>query len=192
MTASRVLPLAGHPTPEDDLRVARPKSEKTPEKVAAGLRVKQRRTELGLTQQQLAHEIGLSTISKHEQGVQGFSAETLTALAQVLGVTERWILYGEDEATNEVVEDDWQDHAAWIELEQSGVIDEMRRKGLPEENIQRIRRWEWRGTPVPRDYERLLEAALLGPTLEPAEELEAARDRRRAAGKRAVPLRPRR
>lgn len=164
---------------------------KKPEDVAAGQRVKQRRLELGLTQQELAARIGLTSISKHEQGAHSFSAEALTALAKELGVTERWILKGEDEAT-QVVEDEWEDWPAWTELERSGRIDEFRGKGLMEENIQRIRRWKWRGTPSPRDFERLLEAAVLGPTHEPAPQLQAARARRKAAGKATVPLRARR
>jgi transcriptional regulator with XRE-family HTH domain len=89
-----------------------------------------------------------------------------------------------------VVENDWTDSDAWVELERTGRIEYFRRAGVAEENIQRVRRWKWRGRPAPRDYERLLEADLLGAQHEPAVELDEARARRRAEGKQAVPLRP--
>jgi transcriptional regulator with XRE-family HTH domain len=88
------------------------------------------------------------------------------------------------------LEEEWKDTDAWVELERNGRIDDFRRDGVPEETIQRVRRWKWRGPPKPRDYERLLEADLLGARGEPARELEEARARRRSEGKPDLALKP--
>ena len=141
--------------------VAKRREAKKPENVAAGQRVKRRRKELGLTQQELGGRIGLKTsTAKHEQGAYGFSGETLTRFAKELGVTERWILYGEERVPESTVEDAWTDTAAWLELETGGRIDYYRARGVPESQIQQIRRTDFRGPPEPGDYELMLEGAL--------------------------------
>lgn len=157
--------------------------------------------EEGLSQRAIGDRLGISqgAVSFYLGGQRKTQLEVLSTAMERLKLSTAFFFEEMDEepdyhdyvggrATR--VEDTWVDKAAWLELERSGRVDEIRQQGLPEENIQRIRRWQWRGEPVPRDYERLLEAALLGTRGEPAQELEEARQRRRAAGKPSVSLRP--
>lgn len=59
-----------------------------------GKRVKQRRTELGLSQKSLGHQISAtqSAIFKIERGA---ATRHLPALARALGVSVEWLAYGE-------------------------------------------------------------------------------------------------
>jgi transcriptional regulator with XRE-family HTH domain len=63
-----------------------------------GRRIAARRTELGLTQAQLAERVGLArqTVSMWETGdIRDIRGRHLTVLATVLGVTDKWILFGD-------------------------------------------------------------------------------------------------
>lgn len=125
-------------------------------------------------------------VYRYETGEREPPFDIVKEFAEALGVSVA-DLAGEDRMLSE----DWTDTEAWLSLERSGRIDEFRRLGVPEENIQRARRWKWRGTPAPRDYERLLEADVLSAQQPPPPpQLAAARERRRAAGKPPVPLHP--
>jgi len=70
----------------------------TPEPRAVGERIKQRRKELGLTQGELAHRLGLSqaTVSAYEKGLTQIPPYHLERLADQLGVEQRY-LHGEGE-----------------------------------------------------------------------------------------------
>lgn len=151
----------GEDDPRDDGSPMAAKREKKPENVAAGQRVKRRREELGMTQTKLGQKIGMDSTAKHEQGVFGFSGKTLTALASALDVSERWILHGEEPAATEsTVEEPWTDWPAWIALELSGRIDYYRGSGVPEAQLEQIRRTLFRGPPEEADYELMLQGAL--------------------------------
>ena len=79
------------------------------------------------------------------------------------------------------IELDHDDTAAWLELRDSGRLDAFRARGVSDEQIEHVRRARWDGTPSPRDYERLLDAYLLGPRKEPDAAREA-RERVEAEG----------
>ena len=70
--------------------------------VAVGARVRQRRTELGLSQSDLGQQIGLTfqQIQKYERGSNRISASKLLMIAEVLGTTGSALL-GEGEAVDE-------------------------------------------------------------------------------------------
>jgi len=73
-----------------------------------GRRIAARRTELGMTQAQLAEKIGLArqTISMWETGdIQDIRGRHLAILASVLDVTDDWILFG-DAATTKPTADE--------------------------------------------------------------------------------------
>lgn len=137
-----------------------------PENVAAGRRIKERREQLNMTQQDLAAKVGITSVGPHEQGRSGFKGTTLADFARALGVTERWILHGDEEATGEHVEEHREDTAAWIQLEREGVIDSYRQQGVPESKIQHTRRIPgFRGGPggaTREEYLAHLDADLLG------------------------------
>lgn len=59
-------------------------------------RVRQRRTELGMTQSQLAHAVYVYylEIQLLEDGIGRPTGDYLRRLAEVLGVTEGWLIYG--------------------------------------------------------------------------------------------------
>lgn len=64
-----------------------------------GRRIAARRHELGLTQAELADKLGLSrqTVSMWESGtIQELRGRHLTILAQVLEVSDEWIVFGEE------------------------------------------------------------------------------------------------
>jgi transcriptional regulator with XRE-family HTH domain len=70
----------------------------------AGQRIKQRREELGYTHQgEFARLVGCaqSTLSEIESGETKLpSAKVMAKMCEVLGKTDRWILYGEDGETS--------------------------------------------------------------------------------------------
>ena len=73
-----------------------------------GRRIAARRTELGMTQAQLAEKIGLArqTVSMWETGdIQDIRGRHLAILASVLDVTDDWILFG-DVATTKPTADE--------------------------------------------------------------------------------------
>ena len=59
-------------------------------------RVRQRRTALGMTQSQLAHAVYVYylEIQLLEDGIGRPTGDYLRRLAEVLGVTEEWLVYG--------------------------------------------------------------------------------------------------
>lgn len=68
--------------------------------VAIGSRIKSARENMGLTQEELAEKIDLSTqfISTIERGVAGPSLETVINLCKVLKVSSEWLLCGKQAA----------------------------------------------------------------------------------------------
>jgi transcriptional regulator with XRE-family HTH domain len=80
---------------------------------AIGERIRRRRVELGLTQEQLARRLGLSyqQIQKYERGANRISASRLYALALRLDVAPGYF-YADLEAPAEVLRDDGHDAAA--------------------------------------------------------------------------------
>ena len=63
---------------------------------------------------------------------------------------------------------------AWERLEEEGIIDEYRARGLSEQEVQHVRRTPWRGQPTERDFVRELDSKLAGPR-PPGREPEPAR-----------------
>lgn len=121
-------------------------------------------------------------IYRYETGERTPRFGLVQRMAAALGVSVA-DLAGEDR----LLEEEWEDWPAWIALEKRGRVDELRQLGVPESNIQAARRWDFRGEPEERDYERLFEADLLG--AKPRQLIEA-RKRRDAVGKPALPLNP--
>ena len=83
-----------------------------------GRRIAARRTELGMTQQELADKLSLSrqAISMYETGgIADMRGRTLAKLAAALQVGEDWILFG----------DGYPAHEAVPESEQDGVLAEL-------------------------------------------------------------------
>ena len=80
---------------------------------AIGERIRRRRVELGLTQEQLARRLGLSyqQIQKYERGANRISASRLYALALRLDVAPGYF-YADLEVPAEVLRDDGHDPAA--------------------------------------------------------------------------------
>ena len=70
---------------------------KKPLNVAIGYRIQLSREQAGLTQEQLAEQIGRSTqfISTLERGLAGPSLETIINICNVLGVSTEWVLRGQ-------------------------------------------------------------------------------------------------
>lgn len=165
------------------------KKDKRPELVAAGLRVKQARLERGMTQLELATRVGLTSISKHEQGAVGFHGETLAKVADALGVPERWILYGEESQVESRTEEEWIDASGWLELEADGTVDRFRAAGVPEDQIQHVRRTPgWKGGGSAEDYRRLLNDLLVSKvTREELPESAAARSDQSASIRNRLP-----
>jgi transcriptional regulator with XRE-family HTH domain len=87
------------------------------------------------------------------------------------------------EADESYIEYEWTDTAAWLQLEESGRLLTFRAQGITDAQIQATRRYPFRGEPEARDYERILEAALLGTRRTTAAELDAATRDRAAQGK---------
>ena len=76
--------------------------------MSIGKRIRKRRHELGLSQRELAHRIGVrqATISDLERGVQKeTSTDVVRLLAKTLGVTADWLIgmYEENEEEAEPV-----------------------------------------------------------------------------------------
>ena len=80
---------------------------------AIGERIRRRRTELGLTQEQLAQRLGVSyqQVQKYERGANRISASRLYALALRLDVAPGYF-YADLEVPAEVLRDDGHDPAA--------------------------------------------------------------------------------
>lgn len=81
----------------------------------------------------------------------------------------------------------WEDSPAWLQLEEEGVLDAYRLRGVPEAKIQHTRRIPGaRGGPVPREtYIRHLDADLLGVVkngAEPAPATEAREEVEKSGG----------
>ena len=68
--------------------------------MALGDRIKQRREELGWTQETLANQAGLSKgfLSDIENGKRGIGANSLLDIAQVLGVSLDYLMKGSEES----------------------------------------------------------------------------------------------
>lgn len=77
--------------------------DQTPNKldVALGLRIRQRRKSLGVSQSALADAVGLTfqQIQKYEKGANRVSASTLVRLARELGVSVGFLVGEDGEAT---------------------------------------------------------------------------------------------
>ena len=71
---------------------------KNPKFVAVGLRIGKKRRDKGLSQVQLALELGVSLglVGQYEVGTTGPTIKRLEALAMVLGTTVEWLLTGND------------------------------------------------------------------------------------------------
>ena len=71
---------------------------------AVGERIRVCRKKEELSQEELAYLVGVSsnTISSIENGQQNFKIDKLDLLSQILKVTTGFILYGSDEATEDV------------------------------------------------------------------------------------------
>lgn len=64
-----------------------------------GLRIKQRRLELGKTMEELgaAADVGKSAVNKWEKGiVENLKTSTITKIAHALDTTEIWLMFGGD------------------------------------------------------------------------------------------------
>ncbi|HVI31645.1 helix-turn-helix transcriptional regulator [Phenylobacterium sp.] len=70
--------------------------------LAIGGRIRARRRQLGLSQSDLAHALGVSfqQVQKYERGANRVAASTLIATAQALSTTVAWLV-GEDGGTRE-------------------------------------------------------------------------------------------
>jgi len=70
--------------------------------MALGDRIKQRREELGWTQEALANRAGLSKgfVSDIENGKRGIGAQSLLDVAQVLGMSLDYLMKGSEEASS--------------------------------------------------------------------------------------------
>jgi transcriptional regulator with XRE-family HTH domain len=75
--------------------------------VHVGRRIRERRTQLGLTQQQLADLIGVTyqQAHKYERGINRISAGRLYALGRVLGVDANYFFDGLDDPVSDAVPD---------------------------------------------------------------------------------------
>lgn len=64
--------------------------------IESGKRIKEMRKKAGLTQEQLAEKIGVSTnmISKIEQGVSGTTLDSIGVIAEALSSTVEYLAYG--------------------------------------------------------------------------------------------------
>ncbi|MCM1264117.1 MAG: helix-turn-helix domain-containing protein [Butyrivibrio sp.] len=64
--------------------------------IAIGIRIKSARENMGLTQEELAEKIDLSTqfISTIERGAAGASLGTIISLCETLNVSSEWLLCG--------------------------------------------------------------------------------------------------
>lgn len=70
------------------------------DKDAVGVRIKELRISLGMTQREFAAFVGLDTdqtVSRYENGVTAPGAEVLTQIENKTGTSARYILYGEGE-----------------------------------------------------------------------------------------------
>lgn len=70
--------------------------QKNPLNTQIGQRIQLSREQAGLTQEQLAEKLGLSTqfISTIERGIYGASLETIVKLCDVLDISSDWLLLG--------------------------------------------------------------------------------------------------
>lgn len=69
------------------------------------IRIKARREELGLTQEELAHRVGYSsksTIQKIERGVNALRQEKIAQLAHALATTPYWLMGWKEEKNPEL------------------------------------------------------------------------------------------
>ena len=74
---------------------------------ASGKRIAELRKEIGLTQEQLAEKLNISTsnLGKLERGLQGLSIDLLIEIRCFFGVSTDYILLGEEVQRKEVVAD---------------------------------------------------------------------------------------
>jgi transcriptional regulator with XRE-family HTH domain len=94
---------------------------------AIGERIRRRRTELGLTQEQLAQRLGVSyqQVQKYERGANRISASRLFALAHRLDVAPGWFFADLDPPTECVASND----GAGLELARACA-------GIPDDEVR--------------------------------------------------------
>lgn len=112
-----------------------------PENIPIGNRIREARDRAKLSQSDLGKRIGVESqsVSKYERGVMKPDSDALVAMERVLGVSASWIMTGEASATATTLVPEHVDSPAWLQLEAEGVIDDYRRRGVPEDKIQHTR-----------------------------------------------------
>lgn len=135
----------------------RPESFELETVTTRGDRIRQAREAKRLSQAKLGDLVGVRspTVFRWEKSDMRPEDETLDRLADALGVSAAWILYGIDEPR---VEADHVDTAAWLELVDLGWLERYRERGLTPDQIEHVRRTPFRGAPTIDDYVAMLEA----------------------------------
>ncbi len=89
-----------------------------------GARIRQRRKELKLTQQQIAHSVGCSRVSvtQWEIGDNYPGGANLLALAKVLGCSTDWIMYGATHSNDDVINTPQERTSEWNQTHGSPIL----------------------------------------------------------------------
>lgn len=139
-----------------------------------GGRIRQARAAKGLAQADLAHAAGVRTptLWRYEAGERMPRADVLGRLAEALGTTVQWLLYGD--APPSPADDSEHVYPAWEQFLQMPEA-----QSAPPEVIERLRGARWlRATPTVSTYLHLLAAELSVKPSKPGEDTRTEEDKR--------------